>query len=56
MLQWVALHYKILDKQSNLRASLEVAQKVFSPKKADKLPEELLCTREKIVIFRVLTQ
>ena len=56
MLQWVTVHYKILQKQINLRTSLKVAQIVFFSKEGDKLFEELLRTCEKIVMFGVLKQ
>ena len=52
-LQWVTLHYKILQKQSNLRISLKVAQKVFS-KEGDKLFDELQCTWEKLLYLECL--
>ena len=54
MLQWVALHYKILQKQSNLRTCLKVAQEVISLKKMISCSKNFCVPEKKLLYFERL--
>ena len=54
MLQWVTLHYKILQKQSNLKTCLKVAQEVISLKKVISCSKNFCVPEKKLLYFERL--